>query len=361
MPILTPSGYPQTSGNRTRSQVRAEMADYLGGGNKPDVQASIDAAWHSAIREFNAVGWSFNRVTADITMSSNMKNNAAAPTISRDAGVGIGFTLDAGTILYYWIEERVKVGNQIIRRNFAPVSTVVQLTGDGTNDKPVITRPTQVNADATHWCLFSTGLSQTAGPNAWPDGAELAEAPIATTTIEDLRIGNNVAIPGPNNPSGATGLIYRSGFSDLPTNFRMPIKCHLLDEQGRERISLVYIPYRQYAIFLSRVATASRPLFYTLRNRFGQGQAIFHPRPAAQILWPTARVIYDSPIIIPGGSPDAVLQVPQEMDEAIFQRATAIFIQRKKGPEAAAGLPAANELFQLRLDLEAEYRDFEDS
>jgi len=120
-------------------------------------------------------------VSSDLsTQPQGMLPNVAPPVLARDGGVGAGFTL-LGTI-FYWIEERVKVGTSIIRRNGATSATTVALLEDGTNDKPLITRPPVVNADATHWALFGTEAN-----GVFPVGAEIAEVPIATTSIEDTR------------------------------------------------------------------------------------------------------------------------------------------------------------------------------
>lgn len=119
-----------------------------------------------------------------------MKLNSVAPTVSRDAGSGTGFTLSSGAKIYYWVEERVKVGSNIIKRNAASSTTVATLTGDGTLDKPVITRPDVVNSEATHWALYGTATN-----TLFPTGAEISEVVIGTTTIEDTRTGTDPVIP----------------------------------------------------------------------------------------------------------------------------------------------------------------------
>lgn len=126
-------------------------------------------------------------IGSDLTTSpQGMLRNASAPTVSRDAGVGTGFILSSGNTIGYWVEERVKSGDTILRRNAASTTTIVTHTGDGTTDKPVITRPVVANSDATHWALFATATN-----GDFPVGAEIAEVPIATTTIEDTRTGTN--------------------------------------------------------------------------------------------------------------------------------------------------------------------------
>ena len=119
-----------------------------------------------------------------------MTANASAPTVSRDAGSGTGMTITSGSTIKYWVEERVKSGSTILKRNAATSATVLTHTGDGTLDKPVITRPTTVNSEATHWALYGTATN-----GSFPTGAEISEVVIATTTIEDTRSGADPVIP----------------------------------------------------------------------------------------------------------------------------------------------------------------------
>jgi hypothetical protein len=137
-----------------------------------------------------------NRVVSSdgTTTPQGMLQNTTPPTISRDAGVGAGFTLTTGSTIKYWVELRVKSGSTILRRNAAPASTVATLTGDGTLDKPVITQPTVPDTDATHWALFGTATN-----GVYPTGAEIAEVAIGVISIEDTRTGSN-----PLFPAGAT-------------------------------------------------------------------------------------------------------------------------------------------------------------
>ena len=130
-------------------------------------------------------------IASDGTASLHgMLANASAPTVSRDAGAGTGFTLTSGNTVEYWVEERVKSGSTITKRNAATTSEVLTFTGDGTLDKPVITRPTAVNSDATHWALYGTGANV-----SFPTGFEISEVAIATTTIEDTRTGTDPGAP----------------------------------------------------------------------------------------------------------------------------------------------------------------------
>ena len=124
------------------------------------------------------------------TTLHGMLENTEAPTIGRDDGAGTGFTLGTGNTIVYWVEERVKDGDTILRRSGDNGTTTATLTGDGTLDKPVITHLTAVNSDATHWALMGTATNGT-----FPTGAEIAEVVIATTTIEDTRTGTDPGLP----------------------------------------------------------------------------------------------------------------------------------------------------------------------
>lgn len=124
-----------------------------------------------------------NRVVSSdsTTIFHGMLANTQAPTIFRDSGAGTGFTLGAGVTRTYWIEERVKSGSTILKRNISSSATCVVLTGDGSLDKPVVARPVDVvNSDATHWALYATAEN-----GSFPNGAEITEVAIATLSVED--------------------------------------------------------------------------------------------------------------------------------------------------------------------------------
>lgn len=120
-----------------------------------------------------------------------MLANTVTSAADERAGVLTGFTLTAGATMTYWIEERVKDGTAVLRRNSNPSSIITVITGDGgAAYKPVIGR-TIKNTDATHWALFGTSTN-----GLFPTGAEIAEVPVATLTIEDSRTGLDPLIPG---------------------------------------------------------------------------------------------------------------------------------------------------------------------
>jgi len=340
------SAFPQTSANRTRTTASSELAQYVGGESRGDSLIRCGQAWDAAVRAFNDIAWKFNRVVQDISIDSTMPDATTAPTVSRDAGSGVGFTLTTGTTVQYWVQERVKSGTTITKRNFAPSSAVVTLTGDGTNDKPVITRPATRGADTTHWALFGTAAGQ-----AYPDGAELGEVAIATTTIEDTRTGDNPLLP-------AAPTLYEPYDFDLATDFRNPRRAWWLSANGQEQGRVEYIEWEgAFTEFDWPSAAGGAELAYTVRNAFGTGKLMLWPRSRLPQTWPTMRLLYNKRIALATGAGDYLL-VPPEVDEAIFQYATAIILSRVRSFQEAgqAFVLAAN----LRQTVEQEWRDWPD-
>ena len=340
------SGYPQTSSNRTRANAILEILEYVGGEEDIAAQGRAGRVWDAAVREFNSVAWKFNRLVEDISLSSSMLDNTTAPSVSRDAGAGVGFTLATGKTITYWAEERVKIGSQVARRNVCPSTKTVALSGDGTNDKPVITRPSTVNADTTHWALFGTATN-----GIFPDGAEISEVAIATTTIEDLRTGNNPELP--------VGELYYVSRYLLNADFRNPKSAVVLDTDGGEVYQVDWMDFEEFVRWnvTDLSGSASGPEYYTMRNLHETGEVIVIPRQLRPATYPTLRLTYCRRIALAPGASD-VLDVPLEMDEAIFQLAVAKMLAKVKMFEASV---AAHQLANaLRFAVETEYRDYAD-
>lgn len=317
------SGFPQTGSNRTRLQASTELAQYVGGETRGDSLIRCGQTWDAAVREMNSVAWKFNRVTQDIVLDSTMLDNTAAPSLARDAGAGIGFVLTVGLRVVYWVEERVKdAGGNILKRNFAPSATTVILTGDGTTDKPVLTRPATVNADTTHWALFGTPAGGT-----YPTGNEIAEVAIATTTIEDTRTGNN--------PASAAGALYQTSGYALIQDFRNPVRGVLLDANGLEKWQVPFQPWERCpSIFFLNDSSSQPPVYYTIRNTHVTGQLLFWPRVQLPTNYPVFRLTYSRFIALALGDSDR-LNVPVQVDEAIFKIATANILSRVRTFEDA--------------------------
>ena len=348
-PYVTGSGtgFPQTASNRTRLAAATELCQYVGGETRGDALARAASSWDAAVRGFNDVAWKFCRVTQDILLDSTMLDNTTAPSVSRDAGAGIGFVLSTGTAIRYWVEERVKdAGGNIVRRNFAPSSTVATLTGDGSTDKPVITRPATVSSDTTHWALFGTAAGGT-----YPFGSEIAEVAIATTTIEDTRTGNNPPIP-------SSGLLYEPSDFSLNSTFRSPKRAFIVDADGLERHRIDYIDYAVFpSVFETNHPAAPYPACYTVRNPHSEGKVIFYPRVRLSAAWPTVRIIYHKFLALAVGD-RARLDVPVAVDQAIFDLAVGIIVSRVDTMERAAPFFAL--AGGSRAAVEQAYRDYPD-
>jgi len=344
MPFVGGSGFPQTTDNRTRNQVAVELCEYTGGEDTPEAQTRAAKSWDAATREFNSVPWKFNRVTQDISLTSTMLDNVTALSISRDAGAGAGFVLTSGTKIQYWVEERVKDGNYITKRNNNPAAIITTLVGDGTTDKPVLTRPATVNSDTTHWALFGTRAG-----GEFPYGSEIDEAAIATTTLEDTRMGNNPAIPD--------GFPYYVGVYLLQSDFRNPKSAHLVDDAGQERDPVDYVPYDQFLTCLQQEASWSStyPDVYTVRNAHETGEVTVYPRQTRPVLYPSLRLVYHRRIQLATGNDDR-LNVPVEVDEAIFQLAVAKFLSKLR--EHKQSVLAFQVAKDIRAQIEREWRDW---
>jgi len=357
MSTLPDSGYPANGLNRTRAQVYADITDSVGGGNKPDVQAVVDRAWECAVRDFNTVPWKFTRTVDDIVIDSTMAASAAPPTVA-DTGSGVGFVLESGKTIRYWVEERIKSGARVLQRNDAQPAggqpQMATLTGTGAAVKPVVTRPAQRNPDATHWALFATASSGVLASTdaAFPHGYEVGETAIANTTIEDTRTGINPGMP----PNSA---IYQPGEYDLASPFRSPVRAHALDASGQTRYILQWVPWREWSQKRPwQITTGSNPLWYTARNWYRTGKVTFDPRPGLATTFPIIRLTYNTYIITPEGA-EARLDVPQEIDQAIYD-ATSVAVRRNILGRDSVGADELREQQERYYELEIQWRDFPD-
>lgn len=359
MSTVGDQNYPASGFNRTRAQVQQAIADLLGGANKSDIQAVADRCWEDAIRDFNTCPWSFARVTDDIVIDSTMKTNTTPPTVA-STGAGVGFVLETGRKIQYWVEERIKSGNRILQRNdtAGPTQTpqLVTLTGTGAVVKPVVSRPAILNPDATHWALYGTPTSGShqSATAAYPYGFLIGEAPIAQAGIEDTRQGINPGIV-PNSD------IYQGNEYDLTAPFRNPVRAILVDENGATRYALTWIPWRRWTTYRPwQITTGSSPIWWTARNWYKTGRIQLDPRPASQTTYPIVRIAYNTPILVPTGpDPEARLDVPVEIDQAIFRRASIIARRRHIGPASVSDTEIEEDR-QAYYELEVQWRDHPD-
>jgi len=170
--------------------------------------------------------------SAYATRFLGMFPNTAAPTVSVITGAGPGFTISPTKGITYWIEERVKVGGVIIKRNATP-SAAQTATVINPGAVPVVwnvrvSKPATVNSDATHWAAYATSTltpspgSGIANGQGFPVGAEIGEAPIGTAFIDDLRTGTDPGLPsGSIYETMAVGIA--GSFLQVPRNAAPPI------------------------------------------------------------------------------------------------------------------------------------------
>lgn len=85
--VLGPGGgAPQTTANRTMGDVLIELAEYVGGSDRPDVRLRALRCWHAAIREYNSVLWKFNGRVQDINLAAATAGQNAFPLTLPFAG-----------------------------------------------------------------------------------------------------------------------------------------------------------------------------------------------------------------------------------------------------------------------------------
>ncbi len=147
---------------------------------------------------YHLTGETQSRVqSGPITMEGTlgMKANTTRPNLyygGDKGGSGNGFTGVSGTAVTYWVEERVKVGSLVTKRNPCTSEETIKLVMAGaTTYTPRIHRPPTVNSDATHWALFAT-----AGGGAFPTGGEIAEVAIGQDYIDDTRTATGPPLAG---------------------------------------------------------------------------------------------------------------------------------------------------------------------
>lgn len=135
---------------------------------------------------------------------------------------------------------------------------------------------------------------------------------------------------------------------------RTPLNVQMIDSTGKTRVTVDWIPFSQWLNVRSdQTSGGPVPRLYTMRNLHEEGEVIFDPRPAGTLTYPTARLYYLKWIEIQP-SDGGFLDVPPDVDEAIFQLAIAKLISKnKRFSEAtvAYGLAAA-----LRIQAERNHR-----
>lgn len=144
----------------------------------------------------------------------------------------------------------------------------------------------------------------------------------------------------------------------LDTVFGWPLRAQAFDANGDPRLTLQWIPWTKYIDFFpDDTGNANFPYAYTAFNIHEEGKVRFVPKLGATFTWPTIRVTYFSRIVKPT-VPTDVLNVPEEVEDGIYQLAVAIHVAQHEGMVVAG--PLFKRARMTRDRLEQDYRGFED-
>lgn len=147
---------------------------------------------------------------------------------------------------------------------------------------------------------------------------------------------------------------------DLPTNFRTPLRAVFLDTLDREVESLPWVPVEEKLKgWPQEQSTTNKPQVYMAFNVHTQGKVRYWPRLIGTFTWPKVRHYYFRRIVHPTG-PDDVLNVPEEVENAIFMLAVAKFLAKQIGAANPNTRAAQAEADDARLRVQREWRDFGD-
>jgi hypothetical protein len=142
----------------------------------------------------------------------------------------------------------------------------------------------------------------------------------------------------------------------LSTNWRNPIRAQVVDSNSLEQITLGWVPYELWIEnFWNQESGGPQPQYYTALNIHNAGTVRYEPFPTGTLTHPTVRHTYHKRIAIASGSGDK-LNVPVEVDEAIFMLAKAKLIEQSLPPRTSqAAYILARE---RRFAVEREWRDW---
>ena len=151
-----------------------------------------------------------------------------------------------------------------------------------------------------------------------------------------------------------------SGEATLPTNFRGAVRLMLCNSDGETVEQIEYRDWRVWTITDPyQVAGGNAVNYYTSRNPHVDQTFIIDPIPdqTATFTYPTLRLFYSQRIEL-AAADDEVLDVPVEVEEAIFSLALAKFISMMKGAKEAGTYESI--AFSKRTEVEQVWRDYED-
>lgn len=151
-----------------------------------------------------------------------------------------------------------------------------------------------------------------------------------------------------------------SGEVSLPDNFRNPLRMMLVDSGGNTVNFISYIKWREWTLrYPYQKRLGGGPFWFTVRNPHSSPVLIVDPipDPTYNYIYPTLTFYYHTRIAL-AAADDSTLDVPQEVDEAIFSQALANFVEMLKGGPESRQYTAEAAL--KRIEIEPEWRDYED-
>jgi len=144
----------------------------------------------------------------------------------------------------------------------------------------------------------------------------------------------------------------------LSSNWRNPLRAQMVDSSSKTRDTVEWLPWVSWVSrFPDQSTTGSIPLMYTAFNIHETGQITVDPVPASTLTYPTLRLFYHRRIEVPSNGAD-ILEVPQEVEQAIFDEAIWRFLRKMKTFREAKDAQVAALLSRSAITFE--YADFED-
>jgi hypothetical protein len=132
----------------------------------------------------------------------------------------------------------------------------------------------------------------------------------------------------------------------------------MVDSNSATREDVSWIPWSVWVSdYPDQSNTGSIPLVYTARNIHQTGQVTVDPVPASSLTYPTLRLFYHRRIVFPT-SGNSVLNVPEEVEQAIFEDAVWLYLRKVKTFREARDARA--EALLSKSAIMFEYLDFED-
>ena len=132
--------------------------------------------------------------------------------------------------------------------------------------------------------------------------------------------------------------------------FRNPIVAQTVDSNSKTRCVVRWVPWRVWAAEIpDQSATGSIPLAYTARNIHEVGRVIVDPPPATVLTYPTMRVFFHREITCPTAD-GSIINVPSAVEEAILQKAVALFISKKRSFRDARDAFQMAEILRTRVE-----------